>query len=303
MVSHEPRSVLSASIDKYCYILCRWLPPFFEHKHRIVWSQIESPQTVEEIRHPAVRETLKFLKITRGVEIHHAGDLPAMTGMGTSSAFTVALLLALHTLEQKRTYAGRYELARDAIHIERDLLEEAVGSQDQMTSAIGGFNRIDFSVFRDQEIMKVTPLNPQRIEGYLMLFFTGFSRKAAQIAQEQVARIGENDLLLQDMYALVGEAQDILEHCPIADLGKLLDQTWRYKKQLAPSVSTQYIDYLYQKAIDAGALGGKLLGAGGGGFLLLFVEPEKQESVRNALQLLQVPFKFEYEGASVIFGG
>lgn len=304
----NPGAVLASSIDKYCYLLCRWLPPFFEHKHRIVWSEIETPQDVDEIRHPSVRETLKFLDITNGVEIHHAGDLPAMTGMGTSSAFTVGLLNALYAL--KGTKLNKLALALEAIHIEQDLIGEAVGSQDQVTSAFSGFNRIDFAMKQDNPKLhdiKVTPIESKRVkelESYLMLFFTGFSRTASQIAKEQIDRVKDNKSALQTMYEMVDEGVKVLTGSGnLADFGCLLDKGWRLKRTLGRGVSTEYIDYLYSTAITAGAIGGKLLGAGGGGFLLLFVEPDRQLAVKERLRLLQVPFKFVANGSKIIFNG
>jgi len=299
--NENPGAVLATSIDKYCYLLCRWLPPFFEHKHRIVWSQIETPQEVEEIKHPSVRETLKFMEITDGVEIHHAGDLPAMTGMGTSSAFTVALLNALHSLQGEK--ATKMQLAVEAIHVEQDMIKENVGSQDQAAAAFGGFNRIDFTV----DNIRVTPIKSNRIkklEQYLMLFFTGFSRTASQIAKEQIDRTKDNKPALQEIYQMVGEGVSILDsNHDLSDFGKLLNEGWHLKRSLSNKVSTEYIDYFYSNAISAGAIGGKLLGAGGGGFLLFFVEPELQSKVKERLSsLLYVPFKFEQQGSQIIYG-
>lgn len=311
----NPGAVLATSIDKYSYILCRWLPLFFEHKYHIVYSEIEKPQERDQIKHTTVRESLKFLDISEGVEIHHAGDLSARTGMGTSSAFTVALLNALYTL--KGTKPNKMTLAIDAIHIEQNMAKENVGSQDQTTSAFGGFNRIDFGVKIVPDLplagklvhnIKVTPIKSQRLkelESCLMLFFTGFSRTASQIARKQIERVAENRSALMEMYEKVDRGVDILTGSgSLSDFGRLLDETWRLKHSLTSMVSTDYIDYLYAKAIGAGAVGGKLLGAGGGGFLLFFVEPDLQEKVKESLSsLAHVPFKFEKGGAQVIFRG
>ena len=305
----NPGAVLATSVDKYCYILARWLPPFFEHKHRIVWSQIEIPQEVDEIRHPSVRETLKFMGITEGVEIHHAGDLPAMTGMGTSSAFTVGLLTALHKLKDVRT--TKLTVALEAIHIEQEMIKENVGSQDQTTAAFGGFNRIDFAFKKGNERLhdiRVTPIKSKRLEeleNCLMLFFTGFSRTASQVAKEQIERIPQNKTALLEMYSMVDEGERILAgDGDLTDFGRLLGESWRLKKSLSNKISSEYIDFLYHNAVTSGATGGKLLGAGGGGFLLLFVEPDKQPMVEERLsKLLQVPFKFESGGSKVIFNG
>jgi len=293
-------AVLATSIDKYCYILCRWLPPFFSHKHHIAYSEIERPQDVDSIRHPAVREVLKFLNITNGVQIQHAGDLPARAGMGTSSAFTVGLLQALYTLMKVKV--SKMQLARDAIYVEQEMIRENVGSQDQTTSAFGGFNRIDFS---SSEI-KVTTINSKRInelERHLMLFFTGFSRTASEIAKEQIERVTANRTILLEMYNMVDEGIKILQgNGSLSEFGSLLHQSWQLKRRLSQRVSTQYIDYLYSIALDSGAIGGKLLGAGGGGFLLLFVEPDLQSRVKAKLvDLLHVPFQFERSGSRIIF--
>ena len=304
----NPGAVLATSIDKYCYIFCRWLPPFFEHKHRIVYSQTELPNDIQEIRHPAVRETLRFLDIADGgIEIYHAGDLPARTGMGTSSAFTVGLLNALYTLRESRM--NKLALALEAIFIEQNLIRENVGSQDQTTAAFGGFNKIDFAINKDSPKLhdiKVTPIKSKRIkelEKCLMLFFTGFSRTADKIAKEQIDRVNDNKPALNEMYSMVGQGVDILtSNSNLNDFGKLLGESWKLKKSLSPNVSTEYIDYLYANAISAGVIGGKLCGAGGGGFLLLFVEPDKQAKVKERLSsLLRVPFCFENKGSHILF--
>ncbi len=292
----HPGAVLATSIDKYCYIIVRKLPPFFEHKHRIVWSQIELPSEIVDIKHPAVRETLKYLNITDGVEIHHAGDLPAMTGMGTSSSFTVALLKALQTL--KGNITTKKDLVKQAIHIEQDLVKETVGSQDQTTAAYGGFNRIDFT----KEGISVTPVNPGKLQDYLMLFFTGFQRQAQKIEQAKLANITTLSDKFNTLYQMVGQGVTLLGEGDYLSFGGLLNDAWNVKRSMAPQTSTDYIDFLYDRALKAGAIGGKLLGAGGGGFLLIVAEPDRQPQVRLALKsLLQVPFKFENEGCSIIF--
>ena len=296
----NPGAVLATSVDKYCYLLCRWLPPFFKHKHAVTWSQVERVQEIDEIRHPAVRETLKFMGIDQGIDIHHTGDLPARAGMGTSSSFTVTLLHALYTLRNIKV--NKMALALEAIHIEQNLIKENVGSQDQTTSAFGGFNRIDFAGKK----IEVKPIKSERLkelEGCLMLFFTGFSRTASQIAKEQIKRIEENKSILNRFYEMVDEGAGILEgNTNLVDFGKLLGEAWRLKKLLDKSVSTDYINYLYSNAISAGAVGGKLLGAGGGGFLLFFVESDAQARVKERLSsLLYVPFRFESLGSQIIF--
>lgn len=296
--SENPGAVLATSIDKYCYLLCRWLPPFFEHKHHIAYSQIERPERIEEINHPAIRETLRFLNISQGVGIHHAGDLPSGTGMGTSSAFTAGLLYAFYDLLGKTP--TKMQLALDAMHIEQSRIGESVGSQDQVTASFGGFNRIDFN----GDDIRITAIKTQRIEqleSCLMLFFTGFCRTASQIAKEQIERIHDNRSTLVEMRDMVGEGLKILTgNGSLSDFGRLLGEGWRLKKQLSHRVSTEYIDYLYANAISAGATGGKLLGAGGGGMLLFFVEPDLQAEVKNKLSsLLHIPFRFENSGSLI----
>lgn len=295
-------AVISTTIDKYCWISARWLPPFFEHKHRVVYSRIELPKTVDEIIHPTVRESLKFLGITDGVEVHHAGDLPHMSGMGTSSAFTVGLLNALRALKG-RSPIPRQHLAMYAIHIEQDLCREVVGSQDQTAASYGGFNRIDFSA----DGIKVTPIDSSKLamlEKRLMLFFTGFQRNAAEIEKEKLKNMPGKQSDFSALCSLVDDGEAILNGSGrLEEFGKLLHEGWMIKRSMADKTSTDYIDFLYQKALEAGAIGGKVLGAGGGGFLLLFVEPEAQKRVGESLKLLRVPFRFETEGSSIIYQG
>lgn len=240
------------------------------------------------------------MNIDEGIEIYHAGDLPAQAGMGTSSAFTVGLLNALHALRGNKV--DKMQLALEAIHVEQDLIRESVGSQDQTTCAFGGFNRIDFT---GSEI-RVTPIKSKRImelQDYLMLLFTGFSRVASSIEKEKIERIPQNTTKLRAMYEMVAEGQKILSgNSDIKEFGQLLAEAWRLKRSLSSQTSTEYIDYLYDKAIRTGAIGGKVLGAGGGGFLLLFVEPDAQTKVKQSLKLLlEVPFRFDNQGSQVIF--
>ncbi len=296
-------AVLGTTIDKYCYITCRCLPPFFEHKHRIVYSETELVQDIEEIRHPAVRETLRFMRITEGLEIHHDGDLPARTGLGSSSSFTVGLLHALYAL--KGMMPSKMQLAQDAIHVEQDMIKENVGSQDQFLAAFGGLSRIDFSGEHNIEIKRVT-IKPQRLESlqnHSMLFFTGSSRKASEIAGEQIKQIPNKKRELAKMHRMVDEAISILNgDNDLLEFGKLLHESWQLKRSLTNKISTPYTDFLYETAISAGATGGKLLGAGGGGFMLFFVKPELQPKVREALSaVLCVPFRFESSGSQIIF--
>ncbi len=299
-------AVLATSINKYCYITCRYLPPFFEHKYRIVYSMTEQTHNISEIQHPSARETLNFMDINRGVEIHHDGDLPARTGLGSSSAFTVGLLNALYALKGKMV--TKRQLALDAIHVEQDKLKENVGSQDQTTAAFGGFNKIEFG--GDQQILvQPVTLNSRKcqlLQDHLMLFFTGFSRIASEIAGEQIKKTPDKKNELSRMREMVEEAIGILNggNTDITDFGRLLHESWTIKRSLTDKISTPQIDNIYDTALEAGALGGKLLGAGGGGFILFFVEPELQPEVREKLKdLLYVPFKFENLGSQIIYYG
>ncbi len=297
-------AVLATSINKYCYITCRYLPPFFEHKYRIVYSRTEQTQNISEIQHLSARETLNFLDINRGVEIHHDGDLPARTGLGSSSAFTVGLLNALYALKGKMV--TKRQLALDAIHIEQDRLKENVGSQDQTTAAFGGFNKIEFGGEQQILVQPIT-LNSRKcqlLQDHLMLFFTGFSRTASEIAGEQIRKTPDKKNELIRMREMVEEAISILNggDSDITDFGRLLHEGWMIKRSLTDKISTAQIDKIYETALNAGALGGKLLGAGGGGFILFFVEPEFQQRVKEKLKnLLYVPFKFENLGSQIIY--
>ena len=299
-------AVLSASIDKYCYISCRHLPPFFEHKTRVVYSKIESVTDVDDIQHPAAREVLKFLRIDDGVEIHHDADLPARAGLGSSSSFIVGLLNAAQALQGRiRT---KRQLALDAIHIEQERLKENVGSQDQATVAFGGFNKIEFG---GPDTIAVYPItldqkHLRRFQDHLMLFFTGFSRNATDIAAVQIKNTARNAGTLREMQRMVDEALEILDRAAdsFEEFGRLLDATWRLKQRLSPRITSDVVDDVYERALRAGAWGGKLLGAGGGGFMLFFVEPEAQPRVRNELKdLLYVPVSFEHVGSQIIYYG
>jgi D-glycero-alpha-D-manno-heptose-7-phosphate kinase len=296
-------AVLGTTIDKYCYITCRYLPPFFEHKYRIVYSLMEQVQKISEIRHPSVRETLKFMEVEAGVEVHHDGDLPARTGLGSSSSFTVGFLNALYALKGKMT--GKKQLALDAIHVEQDLIGENVGSQDQVLTAFGGLNRVSFSQAGDFDIQPVI-LQPERLQAFqdhLMLFFTGISRTASEIAGEQIKQTPKKSRELAAIYDMVDEGTAILtSDGPISEFGKLLHESWQLKRGLTDKISTPEVDDIYAAAREAGALGGKLLGAGGGGFVLLFARPEDQPAVKTRLKrLLHVPFKFENLGSQIVF--
>lgn len=297
-------AVISASIDKYCYITCRYLPPFFDHKYRIVYSQREAVEDISQIRHPSARECLAFVGLDRGVEMHHDGDLPARTGLGSSSSFTVGLLNALYALKGKMV--TKRELALDAIYVEQERIKECIGSQDQTIVAFGGFNKIKFNKNHNIEIQPIT-LESEKLhylQGHLMLFFSGFSRNASEIAKEQIKEIPNKKKELRAMYEMVDTAINILNNTKDSfdDFGKLLNENWKLKRSLTSRISTPVIDELYGAALKAGATGGKLLGAGGGGFILFFVRPELQFKVKEALKkLLHVPFRFENLGSQIIY--
>ena len=295
-------AVLATTIDKYCYITCRYLPPFFEHKSRIIYSKMEEVQTIGEIDHPAVREVLKFLKIKEGVEIHHDGDLPARTGLGSSSSFTVGLLNALYAL--KGIMPTKERLAQEAIFVEQKKCKENVGCQDQTLAAFGGFNYIEFGGSHHLRVTRVTiPVEKlHSLENHLMMFFTGFSRKASDIAFHQIQNIPKKKPELNEMYKMTTAAVEILNGKNILNFGKLLHESWQLKRSLSDKITNPHIDELYQTARRAGAIGGKLLGAGGGGFILLFAPPERQDKIRQALKnALEIPFKFENLGTQIIF--
>ena len=297
-------AVLATSINKYCYITLRYLPSFFDHKHRIVYSKVETVKNISEIQHPSVRKTLRFMNWDRGVEIHHDADLPARTGLGSSSAFTVCLLNALYALKGKMV--TKRQLALEAIHIEQDRIKENVGSQDQTTAAFGGFNKIGFGGEQHIQVQPVT-LNAEKLQlfqEHLMLFFTGFARTASEIAGEQIKKTPEKENELNRMFEMVDEAISILNgsSSDTTDFGRLMHETWMIKRSLTNKITTPQTDKIYDTAIKAGALGGKLLGAGGGGFILFFVEPENQHKVKEKLKnLLCVPFKFENLGSQIIY--
>ena len=296
-------AVLSTAINKSCYISCRHLPPFFEYHSRISYSKVENVSSNDTIEHPSVRACLQFLNITEGVEIHHIADLPARTGLGTSSAFTVGLLLALYGLQNQMR--DKHALAADAIHVEQNLLHEAVGAQDQVSAAYGGFNRIEFA--RDGAIEVRRILTPPgrlvELEKHLALYFTGFSRTASEIAQEQLRATPQKQRELETMLELVDEAEAILTegNRPLQEFGRLLHEGWKIKRSLTDKISNRSIDEIYEVGLSAGAIGGKLLGAGGGGFMLFYVEPEQREALSARLRkLLCVPFTFSSRGSHVV---
>jgi D-glycero-alpha-D-manno-heptose-7-phosphate kinase len=296
-------SVLSTAIDKCCYITCRWLPPFFDHHSRVSYSLVENVASNGDIAHPAVRGCLKFLGIEEGVEIQHVADLPARSGLGTSSAFTVGLLLGLYAL--KGQMRDKRSLAGDAIFVEQELLKEAVGSQDQVVAAYGGFNRINFCPDGTIDVCRL-PLAPNRLEEleqHLALYFTGFSRTASEIAEEQIRLTPRRDVELRAMGDLVEEAEAVLasRNSSINEFGSLLNEGWQLKRSLTQKITNASIDEIYEQGMRAGALGGKLLGAGGGGFMLFFVPPERRAELRARLaKLLCIPFRFASRGSDVV---
>jgi len=296
-------AVLSTSIDKYCYVSCRHLPPFFDHKYRIVYSRLEHVTAVDEIEHPAIREVLRAYQDGNGLEIHCDADLPARSGLGSSSSFVVGLLHAMEGLRGRRVTPKW--LAEESTRYEQQVLGETVGYQDQVAAAYGGLNILHF---KKDGNFTVEPLilpaeRKKEFGSHLMLFFTGFSRIASEVAKSKVANFAAKEKQLHAMRAMVDEAVEILVFGKeLTAFGELLHQAWLHKRSLSDSVSTSHIDHIYEAARASGALGGKLLGAGGGGFLLLFVQPEKQAFVRSVLSnLIHVPFRFESGGSQVVY--
>ena len=294
-------AVLATTINKYCYITCRTLPPFFEYRHRIVWSRVEHVNEVDDIVHPAVREAIRYMNVQQGLEIHHDGDLPARSGLGSSSSFSVGILHALRALDGKMT--SKSELAQLAIHLEQHLLKEDVGIQDQIMTAYGGLNVVEFdpdSEFRVNPI-PIDPLRKELFQHHLMLIYTGISRTASEVAKSQIESIPRKKEVMRDILDMVPEATKILAGTgDISEFGRLLHEAWLLKKSITERISTSLIDDIYERARNAGALGGKLLGAGGGGFIVFFVEPGLHQSVLEALEdFLLVPFELENSGSHI----
>ncbi|MEE9304122.1 MAG: hypothetical protein V3U84_10090 [Thiotrichaceae bacterium] len=296
-------SVLATTIDKYCYLSCRYYPPFFDHKFRISYIKSENCQSIADISHPVVREVLRYLNWERGLEIHHIGDLPARGGMGSSSSFTVGLLHALYGLQGK--ILSKQQLTTESLHIEQDILKETVGSQDQTSAAYGGLNHIIFSPNGEISVKPLTlPAERiQELESNLMLFYTGIKRTASDLAQSYVNNIDDKSQLMQALTEMVNEGISILHgKQDIAEFGKLLNEAWQVKQKFSDKVSNTYVTEMYNLGISAGAIGGKILGAGGGGFMMLFVPPDLQKQVREKLNnFIHVPFKFEFSGSQIIF--
>lgn len=294
-------AVLSTTFDKYCYVNVRHLPRFFDYSTELSYSKTERVTEIDDIQHPAIRNAMKFLDMHE-IRLTYEADLPARSGLGTSSSFAVGMLNAFYALKGK--YADKKKLADEAIYLERVLCQEAGGWQDQIAASFGGFNRINFGS-DGYEVLPViiSPERKKQLNSNLMMFFTGFTRFSSDVQKANAIRKGDKKAHLKEMYALVDEAEKILvdKNKDLDDFGRMLDITWKLKRQTGESVSTGSIDSLYAKGIEAGALGGKLLGAGGGGFLVFYVRPEKQDSVRWAMRdLMYIPFEFENGGTRVI---
>src|SRR5215471_19521194 len=296
-------AVLSTTIDKSCYITCRWLPPFFDYHSRVSYSKMENVATNDLIAHPSVRACLQFLGIEEGVEVHHIADLPARTGLGTSSAFTVGLLLGLYALRNQMR--DKHSLAMEAIKVEQEILKEAVGAQDQVSAAYGGFNRINFGRDGSIEVNRILTSEDRlaELEQHLALYFTGFSRTASEIAQEQLRLTPQRTRELNTMLGLVDEAEAIVTNPnrPLSEFGRLLHESWKIKRTLTQRITNPVLDEIYEAGLSAGALGGKLLGAGGGGFMAFFVPPERRDALRRRLKrLLCIPFAFSTKGSQIV---
>lgn len=294
-------AVLSTTFDKYCYVNVRHLPRFFDYSTELSYSKTERVTSVDEIQHPAIRNAMKMLDMHE-IRLTYEADLPARSGLGTSSSFAVGMLNAFYALKGK--YADKKKLADEAIYLERVLCQEAGGWQDQIAAAYGGFNRIDFGPdgYEVQPVI-ISPERKKQLNNNLMMFFTGFTRFSSDVQKANAAGGKDKKAQLKEMCALVDEAEKVLTNkaADLDDFGRLLDHTWKLKRQTGAAVTTDSIDGLYAKGVAAGALGGKLLGAGGGGFLVFYVQPEKQDAVRRAMQdLMHIPFAFENGGTRVI---
>jgi len=303
----EGGAVLSATIDKYCYISCRYLPPFFDIRHRIVWSHIETVGAISEILHPAIRGGLQYLGFddSSGLEIHHQGDLPARSGIGSSSTFSVGLIKALVSLRGQMI--GKQDLALKAIDLEQNFLKESVGSQDQVAAAYGGLNIIRFLQDDTFEVNPL-PVSKERVgelEKNMLLLYTGESRMGGAIAAQVIAGLQKKAAFLRKLSAMVDVAAGILlGNGNLQDFGHLLHESWMLKRELADCVTNSSVDDIYQNALKHGAVGGKLLGAGAKGFMLFYVPAEKQNAVRKALpNYLWVPIQLDWEGSSIIYHG
>ncbi len=297
-------AVLSTTIDKYLYITCRHMPPYWDYNHQLIYgSRNERVKDVDEIEHPSIRETMKYLNVDYGLDLHYDTDIPARSGMGSSSAFTVGLLNALYGLEGKMV--SKRKLAAEAIHIEQDLIGEAVGCQDQIAAAFGGLNYITFKRGGGFFVSPVTISRARisELESHLVLIFTGFQRFASDIEKDKISRLNSKVQELKAIAEITQKAFDILNsEQDIRAFGYLMDEAWQLKKTLSEKVSTNEIDNLYKIGMASGAIGGKLLGAGGGGFMLFFCEPSKRDQLLEATnEYLSIPFSFERNGSQVIY--
>lgn len=296
-------AVISTTFDKYCYVNVRHLPRFFDYSTEISYSKLERVTRIEDIRHPAVRNAMKMLDMHE-IRLSYEADLPARSGLGTSSSFAVGMLNAFYALKGK--YVDKRRLADEAIYLERVLCDEDGGWQDQIATSFGGMNRIEFNKDGHYDVKPIIihPERKRQLNDNLLLFFTGFTRFSSDVQKINKASESKNDNELLKMYALVDEAENVLEdrHRDLNDFGELLDLSWQLKRKTGDAITTNSIDALYRRGIEAGALGGKLLGAGGGGFLLFYVPPEKKTSVIKAMKnLLLVPFQFENTGTQIIY--
>lgn len=294
-------AVLSTTFDKYCYVNVRHLPRFFDYSTELSYSKTERVTDIDMIQHPAIRNAMKMLDMHE-IRLTYEADLPARSGIGTSSSFAVGMLNAFYALKGK--YADKKKLADEAIYLERELCKEAGGWQDQIAASFGGFNRINFSD-EGYEVLPViiSPERKRKLNQNLMMFFTGFTRFSSDVQKANTIGKGDKTKQLKEMLLLVDEAEKVLtdRQTDLNEFGRMLDHTWKLKRQTGNAVSTSDIDLLYEKGMKAGALGGKLLGAGGGGFLVFYVEPDKQDNVKNAMDnLLHIPFQFEDGGTQVI---
>ncbi len=294
-------AVLSTTFDKYCYVTVRHLPRFFEYETHLTYSKMEYIQKNEEIQHPAIRNAMEMLDMHE-IRLTYDSDLPARSGLGTSSSFAVGMLNAFYALKGK--YVDQKRLAEEAIYLERVLCKEAGGWQDQIAAAYGGMNRIDFGKdgFRVRPII-ISPERKEQLNQNLILFFTGFTRFSADIQKEIDRKSDKKKETLKKMLELVDQAERVLtsNDQDLDEFGHLLNHSWNLKRQLGEKVSTSFVDELYERGVSAGALGGKLLGAGGGGFLLFYAPTEKHAAIREACRdLMEIPFVFETEGTKVI---
>lgn len=294
-------AVISTTFDKYCYVNVRHLPRFFDYETELTYSKIEKVRQTDDINHPAIRNAMKMLDMHE-IRLTYEADLPARSGLGTSSSFAVGMLNAFYALKGK--YVDKKRLADEAIYLERELCKEVGGWQDQIAASFGGFNRINFGP-DGYEVLPIiiSPERKTQLNDNLLMFFTGFTRFSSDVQKANNITANEKKVQLMQIYDLVDEAEAILtdKSRDLDDFGRLLDKTWKLKRKTGDAISTGSIDELYEKAILAGALGGKLLGAGGGGFFVFYVQPEKKKAVMESMRnLLYVPFKFEDGGTRVI---